>query len=293
MKLFPVITLVIVSFALLAVYRGENGNDRLYTENKKMIVLRKIMHELMRSAGDSTSQIQPVKKISEQEFRVYIKSTLAVVPDSFVNIVREVIKRDKLEEVFTANIVKCGDKQIAYAFASSPISNDNIVPCLGRKLPEDCYYLDFIFAQQEDNSARYFYPGAVAVVSVLLFFFFAARGNKKKKASLPEPVADPVMNDFVPLGRYKFNPAQQWLELDGEKTTLTQKENQLLSILTAAPGTIIERATLQKEIWENEGVIVTRSLDMFISKLRKKLGGDPALKIINIHGKGYKFEVSV
>jgi DNA-binding response OmpR family regulator len=45
-----------------------------------------------------------------------------------------------------------------------------------------------------------------------------------------------------------------------------------------------------QEIWINEGVITGRSLDMFVSKLRKKLSGDPALRITNVHGKGYKLE---
>ena len=50
---------------------------------------------------------------------------------------------------------------------------------------------------------------------------------------------------------------------------------------------------MQKEVWENEGVIVTRSLDMFISKLRKKLNKDPLVNIVNIHGIGYKLEINL
>jgi DNA-binding response OmpR family regulator len=54
---------------------------------------------------------------------------------------------------------------------------------------------------------------------------------------------------------------------------------------------MVDRNTLQKEVWENEGVIVTRSLDMFVSKLRKKLSADTSVKLTNIPGKGYKLEV--
>jgi len=70
------------------------------------------------------------------------------------------------------------------------------------------------------------------------------------------------------------------------------KENKILLILAQSPNTVIERARLQKEIWEDEGVIVGRSLDMFISKLRKKLEIDPSIQLVNIHGKGYRLEVS-
>jgi DNA-binding response OmpR family regulator len=46
-----------------------------------------------------------------------------------------------------------------------------------------------------------------------------------------------------------------------------------------------------KEVWEDEGVIVGRSLDMFVSKLRKKLQADPCISILNVHGKGYKLVI--
>jgi DNA-binding response OmpR family regulator len=59
-----------------------------------------------------------------------------------------------------------------------------------------------------------------------------------------------------------------------------------------SPNEVIERSRLQKEIWEDEGVIVGRSLDMFISKLRKKLEPDPNISIVVIRGKGYKLEIS-
>jgi DNA-binding response OmpR family regulator len=73
---------------------------------------------------------------------------------------------------------------------------------------------------------------------------------------------------------------------------LTGTETRLLLIFAMSPNETIERSRLQKEIWEDEGVIVGCSLDMFISKLRKKLELDPTSKIVVILGKGYKLEIS-
>ena len=56
-------------------------------------------------------------------------------------------------------------------------------------------------------------------------------------------------------------------------------------------GELIPREKLLQEVWINEGVITGRSLDMFVSKLRKKLSSDPELRITNVHGKGYKLEI--
>ena len=78
-----------------------------------------------------------------------------------------------------------------------------------------------------------------------------------------------------------------------EKTIdLTGTETRLLLIFAQSPNETIERSRLQKELWEDEGVIVGRSLDMFISKLRKKLELDPNIKIVVVRAKGYKLEIS-
>jgi len=73
---------------------------------------------------------------------------------------------------------------------------------------------------------------------------------------------------------------------------LTDTETRLMQIFAQSPNQIIERSRLQKEIWEDEGVIVGRSLDMFISKLRKKLELDANINIVVIRSKGYKLEIS-
>ena len=73
-----------------------------------------------------------------------------------------------------------------------------------------------------------------------------------------------------------------------EVISLTDKECRILELLNKNFGELIPRETLMQEVWINEGVITGRSLDMFVSKLRKKLSSDPELSITNVHGKGYK-----
>ena len=82
------------------------------------------------------------------------------------------------------------------------------------------------------------------------------------------------------------------LIINGKTIDLTGTETRVLLIFALSPNETIERSRLQKEIWEDEGVIVGRSLDMFISKLRKKLEFDPNINIVVIRGKGYKLEIS-
>ena len=65
-----------------------------------------------------------------------------------------------------------------------------------------------------------------------------------------------------------------------------------MAIFVANPNQIIKRDELTKRVWEDNGVIVGRSLDTYISKLRKKLKDDDTIKLINVHGVGYKLEIS-
>ena len=64
-----------------------------------------------------------------------------------------------------------------------------------------------------------------------------------------------------------------------------------MELFVAKPNEIISREELTKKVWEDNGVIVGRSLDTYVSKLRKKLQEDPNIKLTNIHGVGYKLEI--
>ena len=82
------------------------------------------------------------------------------------------------------------------------------------------------------------------------------------------------------------------LTLDGNSIVLSSKEAKALGILLANRNEVVGRDLLMKEIWEDDGVVViTRNVDVLISKLRKKLSADPSVKIVNVHGKGYKMIV--
>jgi hypothetical protein len=120
-----------------------------------------------------------------------------------------------------------------------------------------------------------------------------------RKISKPVPGQDQnhdIIKESVPelatLGNFSFNVKEQRLLLGSEVISLTDKECKVLELLHKNFGELIPRETLMQEVWINEGVITGRSLDMFVSKLRKKLSRDPELRITNVHGKGYKLEIS-
>lgn len=90
------------------------------------------------------------------------------------------------------------------------------------------------------------------------------------------------------LGKFTFDTQKQVL-VDGNKTQkLTTKESELLTLLCHHINDVLERNYALKTIWIDDNYFNARSMDVYITKLRKLLKDDPSIEIINIHGKGYK-----
>ncbi|MCL1867764.1 MAG: response regulator transcription factor [Paludibacter sp.] len=90
------------------------------------------------------------------------------------------------------------------------------------------------------------------------------------------------------LGEFFFDTQKQILVRGKEVLKLTTKESELLTLLASNTNDILERNYALKTIWVDDNYFNARSMDVYITKLRKLLSGDPNVAIINIHGKGYK-----
>jgi DNA-binding response OmpR family regulator len=93
------------------------------------------------------------------------------------------------------------------------------------------------------------------------------------------------------IGGFLFDPQARTLERRGDKRSLTQKESDLLLLFARHRNEVLERDTAMRAIWGAEGYFVSRSMDVYISKLRKLLAGDPGVEIRNVHGRGFKLVV--
>jgi len=93
---------------------------------------------------------------------------------------------------------------------------------------------------------------------------------------------------FYKLGQYMFDTQKQTLTIGKKITKLTTKESELLKLLCSHANEILERNYALKTIWVDDNYFNARSMDVYITKLRKLLKEDPEIEIINIHGKGYK-----
>jgi hypothetical protein len=137
--------------------------------------------------------------------------------------------------------------------------------------------------------------GGMLVLVLLSVTLLIGRFGKIFKPVPVQNQTHAIIKESVPelaaLGKFLFDVKGQHLLLGSEVISLTEKECQVLELLHKNFGELIPRDRLMQKVWIDEGVITGRSLDMFISKLRKILSADPDLRITNIHGKGYRLEI--
>ena len=111
---------------------------------------------------------------------------------------------------------------------------------------------------------------------------FLKRSGKSSSES-----QDPVL-----LGRFVFDPANLRLQIDQKEVSLTQMESDILFYLCKDEQEVKKRNDILNEIWGDDDYFNGRSLDVFISRLRKLLSDDPSVSIVNQHGVGFKLKIA-
>ncbi len=94
--------------------------------------------------------------------------------------------------------------------------------------------------------------------------------------------------DSYTIGKFNFDVTKQLLTIQDQSRKLTTKESELLELLCRHRNEVLERNFALKSIWIDDNYFNARSMDVYITKLRKYLSGDDKVEILNIHGKGYK-----
>jgi DNA-binding winged helix-turn-helix (wHTH) protein len=249
------------------------------------ITLRDVGNKLLLSNKDSTSLILPIQKIADLKYQLSFEKALAINPDSLVIIIARSFKQANLSLDYQIEVKQCEDLEVAYSFLKYANQGKSIIPCRGRIIPQKCYIIEVHFLEKISNSLnKYFWFWIVLLlISLILTFVFFPKRKKTKSINL-------INENSILIGKFHFYPNENKLMLETKEISLSKKEVELLSLFVANQNKIIKREELSKKVWEDHGVFVGRSLDTYISKLRKKLIEDETLKLTNIHGIGYILE---
>ena len=246
-----------------------------YTAETAKVALRAVGHDLLLQHNDSVSLVLPIVKLEENKYELSFQEQLEINPDSLLKGIFKNFKNTNLPNNYIVEVKNCLTNEVSYSYQIKAEKEKNIIPCRGRNLPLDCYTIQVIFEIRVKKSPLYWLL-PIVLIGILLFI---KRKNGSKKTN------------FISIGKYHFYEDQNRLKISDITINLTKKECEIITILSKNKNQVVKRELLVKEIWEDNGVIVGRSLDAYISKLRKKFEHDDSIKISNIHGVGYKLEV--
>jgi hypothetical protein len=293
-KLFATIVIAFCAIFFLVAFITDRSEDEVISKRVN-IAVRAIGHDLLLRAGDSTSVVRPVTEKSNGVFLLEFENEFVFQPDTLVAIVQRSLAKTQLSQ-YTVTVQECHKPNIVYGFEINPPDN-SIKPCRGRSQPKACYNIEIAFADFPapplilNSRIAMMTSGMLTVLAIVLIS--RNLGSNKSKPKEERNISIRIENNPVlSVGRFVFDTTHQHLSMGGETISLTDKECKILTMLNRNIGQLTLREELIQEVWTDEGVITGRSLDMFISKLRKKISGDPDLRITNVHGKGYRLETA-
>ncbi|WP_103070635.1 winged helix-turn-helix domain-containing protein [Aquimarina sediminis] len=276
--------LIGVTFLFFGCSESERQKEE-FTEIVK-IALRDAGNQLLLANKDSTSLVLPVVLLENSKYQLSFENEFSFDPADLVSIIKESFQKAGLPKQYSVEVLQCFDREVPFSYLIRNNTHKDIIPCRGRILKDGCYSIEVHFNHRTSSSSfnwqNMVFVSLALVVIFLLLFLYKQKQSKENKA---------LKEDYIRIGSFQFYPEQHKLIKQFVEINLSKKECELLEIFVARPNQTIKRDELVKKVWEDNGVIVGRSLDTYISKLRKKLKDDDTIRFINVHGVGYKLEI--
>jgi len=167
---------------------------------------------------------------------------------------------------------------------------------LGKEIRKANQQVPIIFAtakaMMEDKASAYDLGGDDYITKPFRIEELLLRINALlKRVAAKENTSEPAQTQFE-IGNYTFDYTTQLIHFNGQQQKLSTKEAELLQLLCLKKNTVLTREEALLSIWHDDNYFNGRSMDVFLSKLRKYLREDPKVEILNVHGKGYKLLVN-
>lgn len=284
------------------------------------VVMRMIGHQVLTCMGDLSSRVVPIEQ-EEEQFKISFASAFVFDPEDIISITDRVMTEARISNSWLVQLRPSGSKEVVHSFWGGKDAPIELYPCTGRIQPGGCYdlfvsLLDRISVEEKVKTAmggnspvqtKRSYGKTSSSVSFLSFseFLESSLGlpvfftlivllmvgaivlhTRKKNAKETNP-------NLIRIGASRFDKRNMALFIEKHKVELSHKETELLSLLQVSVNTPVEREIILRSVWGDDGDYLGRTLDVFISKLRKKLEADASIKIVNIRGIGYKLMTDI
>lgn len=267
-------------------------------DDKVNLALRRAADRMLREEGDLTSHIPPVKKTGPNIFLLRLNRDFDY--ESLPPILEESLVKHGIEGEYDVMVLDCKNQELVLGYTADTRAPQEWAPCGGRTRIDNCYDLKFTapplsLGRTADLGIRTLTLGA-GLLAAAYILFSLYRLSKSQPAATPQiliPAGAHNGNGILRFGHFTLDVANQMLTNGRARFALTYRETKLLRYLCDHRNQLLEREQILKAVWEDEGILVGRSLDVFVSRLRKKLNGDGSVRISSVHGVGYKLEVDL
>lgn len=298
-RLFLISMSLVLLGLLFAEFIGKETTSGLHESQKINLALRRTAHHLLRAAGDSISRIPAIQQPDPRTFRVQLARSFDY--DKLPGLLSQSLAVHQITSSYDVAVLDCATNQLQLGYTMADLLGKDSVACAGRSMTVGCYVLQVTFdTPLPVAQSKPIWP-FLALGGLLTGFLVLVWRSQTAPIPSPEIPVEPEIqpqSDATPestnrlcFGQSCLDVSNQVLTVGGQVHKLTYRETKLLRVLANHANEVMERDRILELVWEDEGVTVGRSVDVFVSRLRKLLVNDPLIKIAAVHGVGYRMEV--
>lgn len=289
-KIAPFVALFLLSMLLMQFVWAvsEPGQQQGLSAEKVNLALRRTADLLLKESGDSTSRIPPVEKVTSNTWLLRLERSFNY--DLLPTILQSSFELHSIKGDYDVAVLRCFDGTLELGYNYEDFSQANSATCGGRAMEAGCYNIQITFPGLEQPGGNlpfmgWFFAAALAIV------LYSLR-RKWSRAPAGKTTAAQAETDWLHFAGSRLDVANLLLFCGNVRHQLTYREAKLLHLFAQHPNQVLERSFILDNVWADEGILVGRSVDMFVSRLRKMLRDDPSVQLVAVHGVGYRMEVA-
>lgn len=268
------------------------------------VALRMIGHQLLLASDDSTSLVKPITTDGEK-YMLAFEDSLVLDPTFLIQVTDSIFQVADLSAHYIIEVKVCGSEGVVYGFERNLEDHKDkvvdVIPCGSRIYEKDCYiiYVTFLtemkseaLSEESDEEGWINYVLSILLFGIAAYMIFRWISSLYKRRQ-EDATGETMEEGRIKIGKhYLFDRVGMTLMFNDELEELTAKEADLLLLLVETANEPLRKEVILEKVWGDQGDYIGRTLDVFISKLRKKLAKDENLKIVNLRGVGYKLIIT-
>lgn len=272
-------------------------NTQQVLTDQTNLALRQLGHQLLLLEGNDSVAIMPIQQANPHTFLLPIAQSFYYDTLPFL-LHTALTDLDITQESYYVAVKDCVSDTLILGYDARQFKKGR-VPCIGREQYVACNHIYVTFPDRAINTNlsnnKNNWLHLLFLPALLGFGVFYLLKNRKSKSNLNSPKNKPLStnpsNELLTIGQSQLDVTNQFLYVHKQPISLTFRETKLFHYFVQHAGQLLTREQLLENVWEEEGIIVGRSLDVFVSRLRKILKADASLMIKTVHGVGYRLEV--